>query len=623
MVRQVKQPFLTYLSPAFAACALLFLVSARYKEPLWLLPKEFVWVGFGFAASFIVGLLIIRSGIGRTERPFFRVVRVGIVGALVSWPLTVALLLTAIEFSRRAMVYEVALLFGLLLTNEFLKATTALKTGALTVNFAAFLLAALSNFSGDGTVERNESIDYVFSSLTDLKVTNHAILEEQEEINGGGIASVNDRQILVATAKGDLFLASIQEKKIDIDQIDVSSPLNRQEYLSSTQKPSGFFRVTDVLVKPERNDTLHVFATHHHWDSAARCLTLRLSEITINTESLDAAGAEWIERYETTPCLSLPGDYVPNTTGGRLDFLAPSSILMTIGIHRYDLISDFDIEASDETVSYGKIVEIDLEDWSTRVHSTGHRNPQGLLVDNGRIWSTEHGPQGGDELNVVVFGESYGWPDSTYGTKYGSKTGYTALPAGTHTVGRRPFHAWIPSIGVSNLIKVGGTLFPGWQGDLIVSSLRGAGGSGQSLFRLRIREDRVIFSERMNTGQPVRDLLELDDGRIVLWNGKDMIQMIEPGDYVISTCIGCHVPTPGSEHGIGPNLWKVVGRRVAVFDDFGYSEAMIKFGGLWTRERLDSFLLDPNATVPGTSMEFTGIQDSAQRQAIIEYLSEI
>lgn len=621
MALRIKQLFLTFLSPAFAACALLFLAGARYKDPLWLLPKEVIFVGLSFAMSFIIGLLLIRSDLAQTKRPFCRVIRVVIVGVLVSWPLTMALLLVAVDFSRRTLVYEVALLFGLLLANEFLRTTDALRVGALTISLSAFLFAAQSNFSGQRDIESKMSVNYIFSSLTDLKVTDRVILEEREEIYGGAIASVNEQQFLLVTAEGEIFLASMRSEGISLEAIDVSPPLNKQEYASSTQESPRFFRVTDVLVKSNQNNFLRVFVAHHHWNSVLCCLTMRLSEITINVESLDTAGAEWVKRYETTPCL--PMDFVRNTSGGRLAFLSPSSILMTIGINGYDNIHKFDFDTSDETVSYGKIVEIDLENWETKVHSSGHRNPQGLLVDNGKIWSTEHGPQGGDELNVIVFGENYGWPDSTYGTKYGHKTGYTMLPAGTHTVGRRPFFAWVPSIGVSNLIRVEATLFSGWQGDLLVSSLRGSNKSGYSLFRLRIREDRVIFAERIRTGQPVRDLLEMADGKIVLWNGKDMIQIVEPGDYVISACIGCHAPTPGSEHGIGPNLGGVVGRRVAAFEDFGYSEAMTNYGGRWTKDRLDSFLLNPKATVPGTSMEFTGILDSAQRQAIIKYLDEI
>ena len=157
---------------------------------------------------------------------------------------------------------------------------------------------------------------------------------------------------------------------------------------------------------------------------------------------------------------------------------------------------------------YGKVIEIKRNDWSVKVFTRGHRNPQGLLVDGDEIWETEHGPQGGDELNLLQYGKEYGWPNETYGTDYGQKTFKFNKKTGVHSIKKRPIYAWIPSIGISNLMKMSGNAFPAWKGDLMVASLSGLG-NGYSLFRVRIREGSAVMVERFRTGKDRRDLLEM------------------------------------------------------------------------------------------------------------------
>ena len=118
-------------------------------------------------------------------------------------------------------------------------------------------------------------------------------------------------------------------------------------------------------------------------------------------------------------------------------------------------------------------------------------------------------------MNLLVEGRDYGWPEATYGTAYGQKNWPKNNTPGDHTVGERPIYAWVPSIGVSNLIRVKGELFNNWKGDLLVASLYGRD-NGKSLFRLKMHDDRAVVVERLKIGSPIRDLLELSDGRIML-----------------------------------------------------------------------------------------------------------
>ncbi|UPJ40050.1 PQQ-dependent sugar dehydrogenase [Bradyrhizobium sp. 40] len=125
---------------------------------------------------------------------------------------------------------------------------------------------------------------------------------------------------------------------------------------------------------------------------------------------------------------------------------------------------------SDPAASYGKTLAIKIADGRATM---GHRNSEGLYVDrSGTIWSTEHGPQGGDELNRVVQGANYGWPYATYGTDCGSFSWPLNKPELDRKNYETPVFAWVPSIAVANLVGVERGLFSEWEGDLLIATLK-------------------------------------------------------------------------------------------------------------------------------------------------------
>ncbi len=144
------------------------------------------------------------------------------------------------------------------------------------------------------------------------------------------------------------------------------------------------------------------------------------------------------------------------------------------------------------------------------IWSYGHRNPQGLAIQpgTGAVWSTEHGPQGGDEVNVSTPGANYGWPVIGYGVNYRSGS---AIHEATHMEGmEQPQHIWVPSIGVSGLAFYTGDQFPGWRGNLLAGGL-----AGQRIDRLTIEDGRVVASETILQGMGrVRDIRQGPDGFI-------------------------------------------------------------------------------------------------------------
>ena len=126
----------------------------------------------------------------------------------------------------------------------------------------------------------------------------------------------------------------------------------------------------------------------------------------------------------------------------------------------------------------------------------GHSNPQGLTIDSlGRIWETEHGPQGGDELNMLVKGSDYGYPSHTYGTEYGSVTWPPTDSSSGQMNSIRPVFAWVPSIGISEIVAVDDSAFERWRGDVSITSLR-----GKSLWRTRLEGQRVVYPNQYLLG---------------------------------------------------------------------------------------------------------------------------
>ncbi|WP_416896630.1 MAG: PQQ-dependent sugar dehydrogenase [Minwuia sp.] len=143
------------------------------------------------------------------------------------------------------------------------------------------------------------------------------------------------------------------------------------------------------------------------------------------------------------------------------------------------------------------------------IWSMGHRNPQGAALDEkGRIWTVAHGARGGDEINQPQAGLNYGWPIISYGTHYsGGKIG-----VGTEAPGmEQPKHYWDPSIAPSGMTIYSGKLFPEWQGDIFVGSLK-----FDLISRLDRDDDRITGEEQLFEGDynRIRDIREAPDGSI-------------------------------------------------------------------------------------------------------------
>jgi len=179
-------------------------------------------------------------------------------------------------------------------------------------------------------------------------------------------------------------------------------------------------------------------------------------------------------------------------------------------------------EAQDNNSSFGKILFIDFENKDSIIFSKGHRTPQGLSVENDLILSAEHGPRGGDEINLIEFGNNYGWPISSYGEPYyeeefykteNSKNSFFYHKNHSDYGFTEPVYAFVPSIGINQIIKVPDSFSIFWKNNYLVTSLNRG-----SVYRIQLDKNfnKLISREEIFIGKRIRDIIYVDGFNVFL-----------------------------------------------------------------------------------------------------------
>lgn len=611
-----------------AGFVILSLVALRLGILPWEAGRKDVFVAGLLVAGYASGAIV--THIVRWIRGDAHVVEVLVAAVAGYAPVFAALVLVDVQFSfllpvagLTASVVFLAVIFSL---PEY---RTMAIAAALVAAFAGWgvLGARTAVRDGAGTQGDVDSVR-INSSLYALEATFYRkpFPENYTGWASGAITQLED-QYLVVTGAGDLYafrFSSAPDRRIKVTpKGDV--PLNRGSFTSVTGETNynHFFRVLDLYAR-KKDERTRLYASYHHWKPEQECFLVRLSAVDLPSDGTvpRLTDSDWKTIHETEPCLPLKTDTDPNWPfrgmegGGRIAPLDSNHLLMTVGDHGFNGYRYEPDYVQDTTSSYGKTVAVDLSDGDWEPYTIGHRNPQGLWVDtSGVAWLTEHGPRGGDELNRLVEGENYGWPVVTNGTDYGKHAWPLNDDQGRHDGFRRPVLAWVPAIGPSNLLRVDGSLFGAWQGDLLVTSLK-----SETIYRTRIREGKVVLTEPIDIGERIRDIIQDESGRIVLWTDSYSIVVLEPTTMAFARCSGCHNIGDGTDHALGPDLAGIPGREIASAEGYDYSEALRELDGRWTEERLRRFLRDPQAVAPGTSMRMSGIDDPDLRDTIVDYL---
>ncbi|WP_081749571.1 PQQ-dependent sugar dehydrogenase [Roseivivax marinus] len=221
-----------------------------------------------------------------------------------------------------------------------------------------------------------------------------------------------------------------------------------------------------------------------------------------------------------------PGSSVTKHYGSRVVFDGEGHVYVTTGEHSSDRTR---VYAQDLDKTYGKVVRVTpegetpegnpfagQEDAIDTIWSYGHRNVQGATMRDGQLWTIEHGPRGGDELNMVEPGLNYGWPVISYGIRYGG--GDIGSGEAVREGMEQPVYYWDPVIAPGGMLSYDGSAFSDWQGDLLIGSLYPGG-----IVRLSLENDRVTEEERMHMDLGrVRDVeVDSDGGLLAITDYED------------------------------------------------------------------------------------------------------
>ncbi|MEE9329059.1 MAG: PQQ-dependent sugar dehydrogenase [Parvularculaceae bacterium] len=335
-----------------------------------------------------------------------------------------------------------------------------------------------------------------------------ALTYELEELATGlnhpsSIAFLPGGELLVAERNGGLRIivnGALQDAPIaGLPPIHVKSQAGFQE----------------VVLSPEYGATGEVFIAYSHGTAKANGTRLAKAQLVLPEEG--GAGSGELRNLEILFTRE-PWSTTSNHYGGRIAFLPDNTLLLALGEgYKY----------KDEAVNldnhFGKIIRLNLDGSipednpfvgqdgaKAEIYSYGHRNPQGLIVTkDGTIISHEHGPKGGDEVNIIKAGANYGWPVITYGLDY---SGATVSPYSAREGLAQSVIHFIPSIAPSGLTMYDGDLFPDWQGDLFIGAL-----AHRHIRRIDVQADGTYGTQEELFGEldaRIRDVRTGPDGAL-------------------------------------------------------------------------------------------------------------
>lgn len=283
------------------------------------------------------------------------------------------------------------------------------------------------------------------------------------------------------------------------------------EMMSSRERiRDSRFAITDIAILSEQKNVANLLISFPRLTSS-KCVEVVVFRATYDRAKNSLKKNEnW---FRSKPCVAISA---VQHAAGRMEVINSRSAYLTIGDLGFD-----DLPNRAKRGDLGSVFRISKNN-VTRI-SQGHRNQQGIvLMNGGDLLVSEHGPRGGDEINLVERGVDYGWPFVTYGAPYSQGDYVIPGETGTHQGFREPLKQWTPSIAPTELVQIPNGKFGKYSGGVAMGTLRQA-----SLVFMRYENGKILDSEIVNVGARVRDLDVLpdqrliastDDGRLMIFN---------------------------------------------------------------------------------------------------------
>ena len=329
-----------------------------------------------------------------------------------------------------------------------------------------------------------------------------------------------DNKIIYLDNNAEIYLFDLENKffkKIPSPKLNnnKNSFIKKYEEELGTVRLRNLFGLRDIFIG-KFNGNRNLIISSLEYKDINDCYSLSLFKLNLNSMDGDLLNEKWSKVFTSEPCIRV--DITPNelfaagSSGGRIVQLDEENILLTVGDFYSDGVNGPNLSQNLDN-DYGKTFKVNIFTNEKKMFSLGHRNQQGLFITNDKkIFSTEHGPEGGDELNIIYEGKNYGWPFQSFGTDYNSKV-WPLNKIDRKKLFNYPLFSWGPKLGISNLIIYNSDYFFEWEKNIIISSL-----VGRKLIRLEYdhESDKIIYMENIDMDHRIRDIIELNDGRLAI-----------------------------------------------------------------------------------------------------------
>ena len=349
------------------------------------------------------------------------------------------------------------------------------------------LLLGVMPSSSAATLSDN-SLELTFSSQSITKA-----LTNGGNSRGPALAVMKDDTVLLGGGQSGGELLTWNQTKTGLRTLGKFIPSNRREIDSR-------FAINDIAVLSESAATAKLLISYPRLGKSLSCVEIAIDELAYDRKKQRVKFvSNW---FVSKPCVPISA---VQHTAGRFAVIDKNSVYVSIGDLGYS-----DIDKRNERGNLGSIFKLSAKS-AVRI-SQGHRNPQGIvLFDKKTLMAAEHGPRGGDELNVITKGGDYGWPFVTYGEPYGDGDYIRPAKTGSHEGYIEPIKYWVPSIAPTELVQLPVDGWGDWGRGLVLGTLR-----EEVLVFMKLSETfEVTQSAQVDMDERIRDLEMLRNGDLL------------------------------------------------------------------------------------------------------------
>ena len=321
---------------------------------------------------------------------------------------------------------------------------------------------------------------------------------------GAALAVLADGSLLLGGGKsgGELFTYNIESKSLK--KIATLISANRRNNDSR-------FAINDIGILTQSSSAVKLLVSYPRLGLERNCVEVVIEQLDFNrlTQKVKRV-SNWLI---TKPCVPISA---VQHTSGRFAVIDQSSAYVTIGDLGYPQISD-----RKKRGDLGSIFKVSAKG-AVKI-SQGHRNAQGIVLFNNKdLLAAEHGPRGGDEINLIKPGADYGWPFVSYGQPYGSGDYVRPTKTGTHAGFIEPLTYWVPSIAPTELVQLPKDGWGQWSNQLLLGTLK-----EQAVVFIKVDQNlMVVEQEKVDVGHRIRDLEVLPTGVAVATTDSGQLLLI-------------------------------------------------------------------------------------------------